>query len=42
MIGEVMYNDIKENSMKVDGNCVKLSQLLDTHQCKSIETIFLQ
>jgi hypothetical protein len=35
MIGEVMYNYIKENSMKVDGNSVKLIQLLGTHLYKS-------
>jgi hypothetical protein len=35
MIGEAMYNYMKENGMKVDGRSVKLTQLLDTHLCKS-------
>jgi hypothetical protein len=35
MIGEAMYNYIKENGMKVDGRSVKLTQLLDTHLYKS-------
>jgi hypothetical protein len=35
MIGEAMYNYMKENEMKVDGRSVKLTQLLDTHLCKS-------
>jgi hypothetical protein len=42
MIGEAMYNHMKENGMKVDewdgehsSKSVKLTQLLDTHLCKS-------
>jgi hypothetical protein len=35
MIGEAMYNYMKENLMKIDGKSVKLTQLLDTHLCKS-------
>jgi hypothetical protein len=35
MIGEVMYNYMKDNGMKVDGKSVKLTQLLDTHLCKT-------
>jgi hypothetical protein len=35
MIREAMYNYMKENGMKVDGKSVKLTQLLDTHLCKS-------
>jgi hypothetical protein len=35
MIGEVMYNYMKENEMKVNGNCVKLTQLLDSNLCKT-------
>jgi hypothetical protein len=35
MIGEAMYNYMKENWMKVDGRSVKLTQLLDTHLCNS-------
>jgi hypothetical protein len=35
MIGEAMYNYMKENAMKVDGRNDKLTQLLDTHLCKS-------
>jgi hypothetical protein len=35
IFGEAMYNYMKENGMKVDGENVKLTQLLDTHLCKS-------
>jgi hypothetical protein len=35
MIGEAMYNYMKENGMKVDGRSVKLTQLLDTRLCRS-------
>jgi hypothetical protein len=35
MLGEAMYNYMKENGMKVDGKSVKLTQLLATHLCKS-------
>jgi hypothetical protein len=35
MIGEAMYNYMKENGMKVDGKSIKLTQLLDSHLCKS-------
>jgi hypothetical protein len=35
MIGEAMYNYIIKNRMKVDGRSIKLTQLLDTHLCKS-------
>jgi hypothetical protein len=35
MIGVAIYNYMKENWMKVDGKSVKLTQLLDTHLCKS-------
>jgi hypothetical protein len=35
MIGEAMYNYMKENVMKIDGKSVKLTQLLDTNLCKS-------
>jgi hypothetical protein len=35
MIGEAMDNYMKENGMKKDGKSVKLTQLLDTHLCKS-------
>jgi hypothetical protein len=35
MIGEAMYKYMKENGMKVDGRSVKLTQLLDSHLCKS-------
>jgi hypothetical protein len=35
MIEEAMYNYMKENWMKADERSVKLTQLLDTHLCKS-------
>jgi hypothetical protein len=35
MIGEAMYNYMKENGMNVDWRFVKLNQLLDTILCKS-------
>jgi hypothetical protein len=35
MIGEAIYNYMKENGMKIDGNSVKFTQLLDTYLCKS-------
>jgi hypothetical protein len=35
MIGEAIYHYIRENVMKVDERSVKLTQLLDTHLCKS-------
>jgi hypothetical protein len=35
MIGEAMYNYMKEYGMKVDGNNVKITQLLESNLCKS-------
>jgi hypothetical protein len=35
MIGEAMYNYMKEHGMKVDGNNVKITQLLESNLCKS-------
>jgi hypothetical protein len=35
MIGEALYNYMNENGMKVEGQSVKLSQLLDTHLSKT-------
>jgi hypothetical protein len=35
MIGEALYNYMKENGMKVNGRSVNLTQLLDSHLCKS-------
>jgi hypothetical protein len=41
MIGEAMYNYMRENSMKVDENSIKFTQLLDIHFCKLSRLIFL-
>jgi hypothetical protein len=35
MIGEQMYNYMKDNNKKVDGKSMKLTQMLDTKYCKS-------
>jgi hypothetical protein len=40
MIGEAMYNYMKENGMKLDGRSVKATQLLDIYLCKSSRNDF--
>jgi hypothetical protein len=41
MIGEAMYNYMRENDMKADGNSIKLTRLLDIHFYKLCRLIFL-